>query len=265
MKNRIFEHGCWIASLLFLTLPGYALTNSAAHIYPSGVKAAVQIGSDLYDSLDAKYRKKLQEPPVCAVAEQTPELAPVGTSMEKNLGRVSISVGFVDLINHIAHAKAIDRTEPGYFDQYMAGLASQSASLPVAPDISADRYWKDDVMNDQASYFNQMMGLTMAINLSRHYLGQFSKYAGHMRSGKLTPINNFLTSSEWETGVRAGAVNTLNCAFGTEGAKALFEAIGKMSHRPAWTAFIVPQNIDIKRLNKQLAKYEVDFFHGGLN
>ena len=48
-------------------------------------------------------------------------------------------------------------------------------------------------------------------------------------------------------------------------AKALFAAIDKMPHRPAWTAYLVPQNIDIKRLNKQLAKYEVDFFHGGLN
>jgi hypothetical protein len=120
-------------------------------------------------------------------------------------------------------------------------------------------------MNDQASYFNQMMGMTMAINLSRHYLGQFNKYAGQMQPGKLVPINNFLTSNEWETGVRAGAVNSLNCALGTEGAKALFDAMGKMHPRPAWTAYIVPQHIDIKRLNKKLAQYEVDFFHGMLN
>ncbi len=86
-----------------------------------------------------------------------------------------------------------------------------------------------------------------------------------MQAGKLLPINNFLTASEWEKGVRAGTVNSLNCAFGTEGAKALFDAIGKMPRRPAWTAFIVPPNIDIQRLNKQLAKYEVAFFHGGLN
>ena len=120
-------------------------------------------------------------------------------------------------------------------------------------------------MNDQASYFNQMMSMTMAINFSRHYLGQIDKYAGQMHADKLVPINNFLTDREWEKGVRAGAVNALNCAFGTEGAKALFAAIDKMTHRPAWTAYIVPQNIDIKRLNKQLTNYEVAFFRGGLN
>ena len=256
-----------IATSLFLCLRGYAMTNSAPHIYPSGMNVALQIGSDLYESLDAKYRKRLQAPPVCTVPGDAPALVPVERSDEnKTVCEVSISVGFVDLINHIAHAKAIDRMQPGFFDQYMSDLAdSDTGNPPEARNIVEDRYWTDSVMNDQASYFNQMIGMTMAINLSRHYLGQFNKYAGQMQAGKLVPINNFLTSNEWETGVRAGAVNSLNCALGTEGAKALFEAIGKMQRRPAWTAYIVPRHTDIKRLNKKLAQYEVDFFHGRLN
>jgi len=256
------------ASWLAFCMTGFGLTNSTLHVYPSGMKVALQIGSDLYDSLDAKYRDKLQAPPICAVSVDAPELAPVEKNDEnKALGQIAISVGFVDLINHIAHAKAIDHIQPGYFQQYMSSLASESVSgtPPQAPNIVEDRYWTDDVMNEQASYFNQMMGMTMAINLSHSYLGEFNKYAGQMQLGKMVPINNFLTSAEWDTGVRAGTVNSLNCALGTEGAKALFDAIGKMSHRPAWTAYIVPQNIDINKLNKRLAKYEVDFFHGGLN
>jgi len=263
MKTSTFKKGLLLAAFIIFAAPWHAVSAPALHVYPSGIQVALQIGSDLYDSLDAKYRVKLQEPPILAVSENTPELAPV--SENNSLGRVSISVGYVDLINHIAHAKAIDRMEPGFFDKYMAGLANDNGNPPLAPEIVEDRYWTDDVMNDQASYFNQMMSLTMAINLSRHYLGQFHKYAGRLHGEKLVPINNFLTTSEWETGVRAGAVNSLNCAFGTEGAKALFGAIGKMPHRPAWAAYILPPNIDIKRLNKQLAKYEVDFFHGGLN
>jgi hypothetical protein len=262
MKMSIVNNGLLIAATLCLSLSASAGT----HAYPSGVKVAVQIGHDLYDSLDAKYREKLQEPPVCAVPANAPELTLVSASDDnKALGQLSMSVGYVDLINHIAHAKAIDHVEPGYFDKYMSGLANDNGNPPSAPEIIEDRFWSDDIMNEQASYFNQMMGMTMAINLSRHYLGQYSKYSSHLQDGKLVPINNFLTSSEWDSGVRAGAVNSLNCAFGTEGAKALFDAIGKMAHRPAWTAYIVPQNIDITRLNKQLAKYEVDFFHGGLN
>jgi hypothetical protein len=37
-----------------------------------------------------------------------------------------------------------------------------------------------------------------------------------------------------------------------------------MPKRPAWTAFIVPPAIDLKKLNKQLKKYEDDFFKGAL-
>jgi hypothetical protein len=268
MKNLHFLEKFLVVASLFLGVRNYAATNSATRVYPSGIDAAVQIGTDLYDSLDAKYRKKLQEPPVCTVPLDAPALAPVERSGESKAGcQVTISVGFVDLINHIAHAKAIDRVQPGFFDQYMTDLAGETATgtTPEARNIVGDRYWTAAIMNEQAGYFNQMMGMTMAINFARHYLGQFSKYAGQMQAGKLVPINNFLTSAEWDTGVKAGAVNSLNCALGTEGAKALFDAIGKMHRRPAWTAYIVPQNIDIGRLNKQLAKYEVDFFHGGLN
>jgi len=268
MKNLKIVKGFFAASWLAVCLPGYALTNSTPHVYPSGVNVALQIGSDLYDSLEAKYRNKLQTPPICAVPKDAPEMALTeNNGVNKTLGQISLSVGFVDLINHIAHAKAIDHIQHGYFEKYMSGFGQEAAvgTAMEAPTISEDRYWTDEVMNDQASYFNQMMGLTMAINLSHHYLGQFEKYAGQMQAGKPVAINNYLTETEWDTGVRAAVLNSLQCAFATEGAKALFDAIGKMPHRPAWTAYIVPQNTDIKKLNKQLAKYEVAFFRGELN
>lgn len=263
-----------------LRLSGYGASNPAQsaasapsaapvqHVYPSGVEVAVSIGSDLYNSLDKKYRSKLQEPPICVVPGNAPEMAPVAnTAEDKTMGQLSVSVGFVNLINHIAHALAVDRIQPGYFNQYMTYLATPTAdgTTPEPPDILADRCWTDDVMNDQASYFNQMMGMTMAINLSHHYLGEFNKYAGQAQPGKPVVINNYVTSSEWDTEIRAAVENSLDCAYATEGVKALFSAIDKMPHRPAWTAYVVPQNIDIQRLNKRLAKYEVAFFHGGLN
>jgi hypothetical protein len=268
MSKLTVVQSLFAASWLVLGTPGFALTNSWPHSYSSGVEVARQIESDLYNSLDAKYRNKLQAARAAKAALHAPAKALMEKSDEnKTLYEASVSVGFVDLVNHIAHAKAIDKIQPGYFDQYMSGLARETANgnPPEAPNIAEDRYWTDPVMNDQASYFNQMMGMTMAINLSHHYLGQFDKYAGVMQSGKLIPLNNLLTPGEWDKDVRAAAMNSLDCAFGTEGAKALFDGIDKMPRRPAWTACIVPQNIDIKRLNKQLGKYEVAFFRGGLN
>ena len=269
MMNKLtLIQSLFAAIWLVLGTPGFAQTKSRPHSYSSGVEVALQIESDLYNALDAKFRNKLQ----AARADKAALNARAKALMEKNDENrtpceVSVSASFVDLINHIAHAKAIDKIQPGYFDQYMSGLARETANgnPPEAPNIAEDRYWTDRVMNDQASYFNQMMGMTLAINLSHHYLGQFDKYAGVTQSGKLVPINNLLTRGEWERGVRAAAVNSLDCAFGTEGAKVLFDAIDKMPQRPAWTACIVPQNIDIKKLNKELGKYEVAFFRGGLN
>jgi len=268
MNKLTLVRSLFAATWLVLGTPGFALTNTWPHVYPSGVQVALQIENDLYNALDAKYRNRLKAAPAGTAALVAPAMAPrEKNNKNKTPCEVSVSVGFVDLINHIAHAKSIDKIQPGYFDQYMSGLARETANgnPPEAPNIAEDRYWTDPVMNDQASYFNQMMGLTMALDLSHHYLGQFDKYAGVMQSGKSVPINNLLTPGEWEKDVRAATMNSLDCAFGTEGAKALFDAIGKMPQRPAWTACIVPQNIDIKRLNKELGKYEVAFFHGGLN
>ena len=129
------------------------------------------------------------------------------------------------------------------------------------------RFWKDDVLNDQASYFNQMIGMMVAINLSHHYLGHFDKYAAQDgRPGNKTASHQRLLDrpAEWEVSVKAGATDALNCALATDGAKALFDAIDKMPRRPAWTEAILPKDADVKKLNKQLTEYETQFFHGGL-
>jgi hypothetical protein len=268
MKKLTLIESLFAATLLVLGTPGYALPNSPAHTYPGDVKVALQIESDLYNSLDDKYRNKLQAPPEGAVTLAARELAKAqNNDISRALGQASVSPSFVEFVNHIAHARAIDKIEPGFFDRYMAGLARETANgnPPEAPEITEGRYWTDDVMNDQASYFNQMLGMTMAINLSHHYLGDFDKYAGQMQSANIGTVNNFLTPREWEKAVRAAAVNSLNCAFGTEGAKALYGAIDRMPSRPTWTAYFVPQNTDLKKLNNELGKYEVSFFRGGLN
>jgi hypothetical protein len=243
---------------LFFALPGYA----SNHAYPSDAKVAIQIGSDLYDSLDAKYRNQLDAHPIRFVSSEDPMVLLVKTNDQNRVVcQISVSVGFVDLINHIAHAKAIDRVEHGYFSKYMAALEGKGA----APAIVEDRYWTDKIINEQSGYFGQIMGWTMAINLSHYYLGQFEKHAGQLQTGAAIPINNLLSPSEWDKGVRAGAVNSLNCALGSDGAKALFDAIGKMTQRPAWADYIVPQKTNFARLDAQMATYESDFFHGRLN
>ena len=241
------------------------MTNSTPHLYPGGIKVALQIENDLYNTLDAKYRDRVPAPPAGTAALNATALV-VRDGETNALHETPVSPGFVDLINHIAHAKAIDRIEPGYFDQYMFGLARETAigHLPQAPDITEDRYWTDQVMSDQASYFNQMAGMICALNYSHQYLGHCTKYANVICSpqGDVTSINNFLTQREWKESLRAAALNSLQCALSTEGIQVLFDAINRMPQRPDWTGFIMPQGIDVRSTNQQLSRWEEDFFHG---
>jgi hypothetical protein len=238
-------------------------------VYPSGFSVALERGGDLYEALPAKFGNQLAPQPIALQPQDVPQITPItSTDENKVLRQVSVSAGFIDLVNHLSHAKAIDRIQPGFFDQYVQNLARVAGDdFTVQPPSMVDpRFWKDDVINDQASYFNQMAGMMMAINLSHHYLGHYDKYAPKMTGigNKTVPINTLLTPAEWEVSVKAGATDALNCALATDGVKALFDAIDKMPKRPAWSEAIVPKDVDLKKLNKQLTQYESEFYHGGL-
>lgn len=252
---------------LSLLIPARAGTNPAPREYASDLSLAVKIGNDLYQTLDADYQRQISPEDISSIKSDAPEITPIAKFGGSKAGcQVLISTGYINLINHIAHAKAIDNIQPGYFQQYVSNLGktSDGESLPEPPNMVDPRYWTEAVMNDQASYFNQIIGITLAINLSHHYLGHYQKYAGEMLAGKFTPINAFIAPAEWDASVKAATVNSLDCALAPGGAEALFEAIGNMPRRPAWTGYIVPLNIDTKKLNLQLAGYEADYFHGGL-
>jgi hypothetical protein len=229
----------------------------------------IRLGRELSEALPAEFRDQLDPQVVTLQMQDLPLVAPLTVTEENHILRqVSLSAGFIDLVNHVAHAKAIDHLQPGYFAQYIKNFALLSTTDASAqpPNIVDARYWTENVMGDQISYFNQMISVVMAINLSHHYLGHCAKYSGKLAGAndKPVPINSFLTPDEWAVSVKAGAVDALNCAVSTAGIRALFEAIDQMPHRPDWTVYIIPQEVDIKQLNKQLAQYEEDFFHGKL-
>jgi hypothetical protein len=181
----------------------------------------------------------------------------------KPMRLVFISVGFIDLINNIAHARAIETIEPGYFEKYIVSLSGETGkdAIKDLPGISDKKYWSDDVMNEQTSNFNQMAGMVVAIEISHHYLGHFKKYGTKIETGDLpVPINNLLSSGEWDDSVEAGVLNALDCGYGVEGVKALYDAIDKMPTRPEWTAYFLPQNVKVEKLKKNLEKAEKKYF-----
>ncbi len=237
----------------------------AARSYSSGFSIALKIGGSLYEALPPKFGEQISPRPLALQPQDFPVISPVLlTDENKSEKEVSVSAGFIDLMNHIAHAKAIDKIQPGYFDSYVKNLAHVTSDPFASPDMVDPRFWTDDVLDDQISYFNQMVSMLVAINLSHHYLGHYAKYAAQLVNpeNKPVPINQLITPAEWEVSVKAGTHNSLDCALATEGVRDLFDAIAEMPERPAWTAYIVPQFADLKKLNKQLSRYENDFYHG---
>jgi len=270
-KTNKLMAAAWLAVLVPThgapNAPLPAAPRATPHVYTeTSLKAVRKIESDLYETLDEQYQRSVSPNAIRVESLDAPVITPIPGADENKSNQVFVSAGYIDLMNYVAHAKAIDRIQPGYFAQYVQNLARDTGSgaPPQPPDIMEDRYWTEAVMNNQISYFNQMLGMTTAINLSHHYLGHFKKYSNQMLAGKLVPINNFLAQQEWDESVEKATLNSLNCALGTEGAKALFEAIDIMPQRPVWTTFIVPQGVDLKKVNKDLAAYEVSYFRGGL-
>ncbi len=255
--------------LLALAIAAQADDLHPPRVYSTGFSIVIKLARDLCSDLPTNYAAQLDPQVVALQPQNQPVIAPIAaTDDNRAIGQVCLSAGLIDLVNHICHAKAIDRIQPGFFDQYAKNVARQCMGdvFAQAPDIVASRFWAIDVMNDQQSYFNQTISFLTAVTLSHHYLGHYAKYAGSLSTpgNELPPINNLLTAREWEESIRAGAVDALDCNAATAGPRALFQAIDLMPQRPAWVSYIVPQQVDIKKLNQELATYEADFFHGQL-
>jgi hypothetical protein len=259
-----------IGSTLFLAFAApRAQTNpSPGPIYTNtGYSTMMRLGKDLYRSLKPENQKIVSPEPIFIETDVTPFVKPVEYPDEpKPLRAVFISAGFIDLVNYVAHAKAIDKIQKGYFEKYVLSLSEETGEkeLRELPDLSNRRFWTDDMLNAQRSYFNQIVGEVVAIELSHHYLGHYKKYASQLVDAqeKTVPINNLLTPQEWDASVQAGVRNALNCGLGIDGVKALYECIDKMPKRPAWTAFFLPANVKLSKLKKDLQRLEDRFFAG---
>ncbi len=239
-------------------------TTGPDNIYAEATQNAVKIGDALYDALSVKDGDRVNVHPLCLQPSPSPYIALQAPEGKHVAGEVCISEGMIDFLNHVAHAKAANRVEPGFFDRYMRGLSIGDQGRIKLPAISDERFWTIDVRNRQMSLFNQMIGILTAINLSHYYLGHYAKYADKLTGDPPRSINQFLGPAEWEASVKAGAINSMVCALAPQGASTLFEALGKMPQRPAWSVYLVPPYADLGDLTKELSSYETNFYQGPL-
>jgi hypothetical protein len=233
--------------------------------YETGYNDLVRICGELHHALGPKERQELYPRPILLTPIGPPCVQPGWCNDGvRNWRAVQLSAAFVDFLNQLAHARAIDLEQQGYLKEYLAVLAAETgapptAGLAVAPRSSA---WSFDIRNHQLSHFNQMAGALLAISMAEHYLGYYDKYASQLIDGQHqpVPINRLLTESEWRKAVLAGAHNALSCGLGIDGLKLVLDAMAAMPQRPPWTLYFAPANGPILKVRRDLEKLEKKFF-----
>jgi len=237
--------------------------------YRTGYAASIKFGMELYRALKPKFRPLVYSRPINVAADDAPFIRLeefTDPEVGKPMAVVIISAGFIDLVNNVAHAKAIDGEEKGYFSRYVLSLARETGEreLQELPNLANHRYWTRAMMNEQLSNYNQIVGVLVGMNLANYYLGHYRKYESQLRDpqGNAVPINCLLTPAEWDEALKWGEVNALDCGLATDGIKALFDSIDRMPKRPAWARFFLPQNVKVAKIKKDMEKIEKRFFAG---
>lgn len=244
---------------------GLPAATPAPQFYETGYADIVEFTSDLHRALASEQRRQFHPFPVLLENVKTPLAQPRAYFDGSNsLQAVHISPGFIDLMNSISHAKAIDDVQKGFFKTYVERLGLETGfELPRSvQEILQAKAWSLETKNYQMSRFNQMVGAVIAIEMAHQYLGHYQKYAGQLIDAHGAPvaINRLVTPEEWHQAVLEGAQRALDCGLGVEGLEVLYESIGGMAKRPAWTIYFLPEKAKVSRIKRDLDKLERDFF-----
>jgi hypothetical protein len=252
---------------------GVAQPNSPDGLtYKTGYSAMMKLGRALYDQLGPKDKEVISAQPISMDVDMTPFVRmmyyPDGDG-GKPLRGVWISAGFIDLVNHVAHAKAIEGVQKGYFQKYINQLMQETGEkeLKPLPDDGNPKFWTDDMLNEQQSNFNSIVGIVVGIKMAHHTLGHFDKYKDKLieKDGvKPTPIEELITDKEWEDAYREGLFISLNAGCFIEGVIPFYEAFDKMPTRPPWAIYFLPPTAKFAKMKKDFEKFQKDYLAGRL-
>lgn len=251
---------------LTLLLAGIGIDATAAQTqsYETGFNTMSRLSEELCSVLNTKVSKTLYARPVLLESMSQPYLQPTEYYDGTNRFRVVVmSAGLVEFLNSLAHAKAIESLERGYFQHYINYLCGQDLTTGPA-NFHVDgspSHWGFNTMNQQMSRFNQMAGALLAINMAHHYLGHYQKYSVVLADPR-NPVSiaSVVTYSEWREAVSKGVKNALSCGLSVEGLKDFYDALDKMPVRPAWASAFLPRDVKIWKIKKDLDWLEGGFF-----
>src|SRR6266540_919829 len=150
--------------------------------YEMGFRNVTNINADLVLALDPSKRRQVSPNTLLLGTVRLPCVASSPGANPNAPGEpVRITSSFIEFINRVAHAKAVDESERGFFLHYITRL-TEDPRTTLAPDFNMllpQRAWSFNTMNRQASHFNQMVGGLLGIEHAHPYLGHYRKNAKH--------------------------------------------------------------------------------------
>jgi hypothetical protein len=244
--------------------------NPQGPVYRSDYSTLMALGRDLYSQLPPDAREMICSQPISLDPDLTPFIRLLYyPDQPKAIRGIWISAGLIDLVSRMAHAQAIDKVQKGYLAGYVDALAEERNQKPAVPlpNISNPAYWTHEVLNEQLSNFNSIIGALLGINLAHHYLGHYAKYRAQLRefTGEPFSINALLTPQEWDEACAAGIPNALRAGCMTEGVIPFYHALDRMKTRPKWAINFLPDFAPVSKLTKEMARLQKKFFASGKN
>lgn len=250
------------------TLALLAQSGSSGELtYKSGYSNIMKLGKDIYNNLKPAHREQITAQPISIETDPKPFVRLLYYKEEpRPIRGVWISAGFIDLVNNVAHAEAIDQKEKGYFSRYSELLAQETGEqqLRPLPNDNNPRYWTEEMLNEQLSNFNSIVGVVVGIKLAHHYLGHYDKYKDKLTDSKgaSVAIANLLTEKEWEDAFKVGLRNALDAGCMIEGVIPFFEAFDKMKKRPGWAAYFLPDDVKFSKMRREMERIQRRFLAG---
>jgi len=202
-------------------------------------------------------------PPAFLQQEDTPVLSSLETSENAvGAGTVCFSKGLVDLINAIAHAKALDDDKRGFLKAYVVSLSTNGSgpSVPSPRFTDPQKAWSADMVNTQKGYFNQIGGGLMAIQLACVQLGYHRNHAPPQGTSakKPVPLIASLTAAEWHRALLTGVTNAIMIGYNTPGLVAFYQTLDQVKPKPAWMDYFLPPDARISKIVRELKNVEDD-------
>jgi hypothetical protein len=180
---------------------------------------------------------------------------------DQPMGPLAVSSGLVEWINRVAHAKAIDDVQPGYFAKYFASLteAGRAMALKELPDGARPEYWSEKTLGQQRSLSQSLVGYVLATHLAYYLLDYYPGLAWKLRGYPGPPVwpHGQLAPEQWTNVFQTGAKLNLEAGLGLEGIGMIVTGLEPLAERPDWAACFFPSATELRRLKRDIKRLEM--------